>query len=140
MITKQCDNCTKKGKNFYCNNCTKTAEYFDIYSYYRSRKSNKNTLIGRIKAYTWHDVLEYIKNNFFYDQSNSLNVDCEKDFAFIEKKSSEQVAFNGHTNKSANQHPIGYKIYLNKDNKSFEFSSKVRNFWDLTAITNYNNR
>jgi len=102
--------------------------------------SNKNTLIGRIKAYTWHDVLEYIKNNFFYDQSNSLNVDCEKDFAFIEKKSSGQVAFNGHTNRSDNQHPIGYKIYLNKDNKSFEFSSKVRNFWDLTAVTNYNNR
>ncbi|TLX68977.1 MAG: hypothetical protein E6L03_01630 [Thaumarchaeota archaeon] len=136
MITKQCDNCNKKGKNFYCDNCTKIAEYFDVYSYYTTTSSKKNTQIGRIKAYTWHDVLEYIKNNFFYDKSDSLRIDCEKDFAFIEKKSTEQVAVNKRTKKLAGEDPVGYKIYLNKENKSIEFHSKVKNFWDLTTVTN----
>lgn len=131
MINKQCDNCAKKGKNFYCNACDITSEYFDIYSYY-TNKMSKNILIGRMKAYTWHDVLEYIKNNFFYDISLCLNIDCEKDFAYIEKKLSDQVISNRRADKADSKDPIGYKIYLNKNNKSIESASKVGDFWDLT--------
>ena len=139
MINKQCDNCAKKGKNFYCNSCDITAEFFDIYSYYTNRSSD-NSLIGRIKAYTWHDVLEYIRNNFFYGLSSGLNIDCEKDFAYIEKKISEQGTTNRRTDKADNKDPIGYKIYLNKDNKSIEDVPKVRNLWDLTLTPVTNNK
>jgi len=138
MINKQCDNCAKKGKNFYCNSCDITAEFFDIYSYYTNRTSD-NSLIGRVKAYTWHDVLEYTRNNFFYGLSSGLNIDCEKDFAYIEKKLSEQDTTNRRTDKAI-EDPIGYKIYLNKDNKSIEDVPKVRNLLDLTLNPVTNNK
>jgi hypothetical protein len=131
MINKQCDNCSKKGKNFYCNACDITSEFFDIYSYYANRMS-KNLLIGRMKAYTWHDVLGYIKKNFFHDLSVGLNVNCEKDYAYIEKKLSEQVISNRLPDRADSEEPIGYKIYLNKNNNSVEGAYKVGDFWDLT--------
>jgi hypothetical protein len=139
MINKQCDNCAKKGKNFYCNSCDITAEFFDIYSYYTNRTSD-NSLIGRVKAYTWHDVLEYTRNNFFYGLSSGLNIDCEKDFAYIEKKLSERDTTNRRTDKADSEDPIGYKIYLNKDNKSIEDVLKVRNLLDLTLNPVTNNK
>jgi hypothetical protein len=132
MINKQCHNCAKMGKNFYCNVCEINSEFFDIYSYYTNRMS-KNLLIGRMKAYTWHDVLEYIKNNFFYDLSVGLNINCEKNFAYIEKKLSDQIIFNRRrVDRADNEDPIGYKIYLNKNNKLVEGDSKVVDYWDLT--------
>lgn len=139
MINKQCDNCAKKGKNFYCNSCDITAEFFDIYSYYTNRSSD-NSLIARIKAYTWHDVLEYTRNNFFYGLSSGLNIDCEKEFAYIEKKLSGQDTTNRRTDKADSEVPIGYKIYLNKDNKSIEDVPKVRNLLDLTLNPVTNNK
>lgn len=139
MINKQCDNCAKKGKNFYCNSCDITAEFFDIYSYYTNRTSD-NSLIGRVKAYTWHDVLEYTRNNFFYGLSSGLKINCEKDFAYIEKKLSEQGTTNRRTVKADSEDPIGYKIYLNKDDKSIEDVPKVRNLWDLTLNPVTNNK
>ena len=137
MIDKQCDSCAKKGKNFYCKDCDVTAEFFDIYSYYKNRTSN-NSLIGTMKAYTWHDVLEYISKNFFYDLSGGLNIDCEKDFAYIEKKLLDKVTSNRHIDKTYTEDPSGYKIYLNNNSKSIEYLPKVGNFWDLTknAVTN----
>lgn len=140
MINKQCDICVKKGKNFYCNACDITAEFFDIYSYYKNSRL-KNSLIGRMKAYTWHDVLEFIRNNFFYDLSSGLNIDCEKDFAYIEKKLlPHEVTSNRSTDKADNEDPIGFKIYLSKDNKSIEGAHKVGDFWDLTLTSITNNR
>lgn len=139
MINKQCDNCAKKGKNFYCNSCDITAEFFDIYSYSTNRTSD-NSLIGRVKAYTWHDVLEYTRNNFFYGLSSGLNIDCEKEFAYIEKKLSGQDTTNRRTDKADSEVPIGYKIYLNKDNKSIEDVPKVRNLLDLTLNPVTNNK
>ena len=139
MINKQCDVCAKKGKNFYCNACDVTAEFFDIYSYYKNHTSN-NSLIGRIKAYTWHDVLEYISKNFFYDLSSGLKIDCEKDFAYIEKKLSDQVTSNPHIDKTYTEDATGYKIYLNSNSKSIEGSPKVGDFWDLTKNAATNNR
>ena len=132
MIIKQCHDCAQKGKNIYCNICDKTTELFDIYSYYANRMS-ENSLIGRMRAYTWHDVLEYIKNNFFYDLSGELNIDCEKDFAYIEIKLSENVSSNISNDKSSSEHPVGYKIFLNKDDTArLVPSTNSGNFWDLT--------
>jgi len=99
MITKQCDNCAPKGKNFYCNACDKTAELFYIYSYYINRFS-ENTLMGRMKAFTWHDVLEYVRNNFFHNPSGELDINCEKNFAYIEEKLSHKLSSNRSTNRS----------------------------------------
>ena len=131
MINKQCHYCARQGKNFYCNACDKTPEFFDIYSYYINRTS-KNSLIGRFKAYTWHDVLEFIRYNFFHDVSGDLNVDCEKEFAYIERKLSNQSIPNHSIEKEYSGDPIGYKIYLNKDKKPIEDAPKVGGFWDLT--------
>ena len=131
MINKQCHNCARQGKNFYCNACDKTPEFFDIYSYYINRTS-KNSLIGRFKAYTWHDVLEFIRYNFFHDPSGELKVDCEKEFAYIERKLSNQSTANHSIEKEYSEDPIGYKIYLNKDKKPIEDAPKVGGFWDLT--------
>lgn len=131
MITKQCDNCAPKGKNFYCNACDKTAELFYIYSYYKNRFS-ENTLMGRMKAFTWHDVLEYIRNNFFHNPSGELDINCEKNFAYLEEKLSHKLSFDRSTNKSDCNHPIGYKIYLNKNNESIDDTPTV-DFWDLTS-------
>ena len=129
MINRQCDNCAKQGKNFYCNACDKTAEFFDIYSYYINRTSN-NSLIGGFKAYTWHDVLEFVRYNFFHHLSGDINVDCEKEFAYIERKISNQKTEN--YNKEID--PLGYKIYLNKDKKLIEDAPRVGGFWDLTLL------
>jgi hypothetical protein len=129
MITKQCDKCAPKGKNFYCNACDMTAEIFYIYSYYLNRFS-ENTLIGRIKAFTWHDVLKYVKNNFFHNASSELDIDCEKNFAYIEEKLTHKSSYDGGTNPIR---PMGYKIFLKKDNESRDNSPKG-DFWDLTAI------
>ena len=131
MINKQCHYCARQGKNFYCNACDKTPEFFDIYSYYINRTS-KNSLIGRFKAYTWRDVLEFIRYNFFHDVSGDLNVDCEKEFAYIERKLSNQSTANHSIEKEYSEDPIGYKIYLNKDKKPIEDAPKVGGFWDLT--------
>lgn len=131
MITKQCDNCAPKGKNFYCNACDKTAELFYIYSYYKNRFS-ENTLMGRMKAFTWHDVLEYVRNNFFHNPSGELDINCEKNFAYLEEKLSHKLSSDRGTNKSDCNHPIGYKIYLNKNNESIDDTPKV-DFWDLTS-------
>ena len=131
MINKQCHNCARQGKNFYCNACDKTPEFFDIYSYYINRTS-KNFLIGRFKAYTWHDVIEFIRYNFFHDLTGDLNVDCEKEFAYIERKLSNQSIPNHSIEKEYSGDPIGYKIYLNKDKKPIEDAPKVGGFWDLT--------
>ncbi len=131
MITKQCDNCAPKGKNFYCNACDKTAELFYIYSYYINRFS-ENTFMGRMKAFTWHDVLEYVKNNFFHNPSGELDINCEKNFAYIEEKLSHKLSYSRGTNKSDRNHPIGYKIYLNKDNQSIDDTPKG-DIWDLTS-------
>ncbi len=131
MITKQCDNCAPKGKNFYCNVCDKKAELFYIYSYYINRFS-ENTFMGRMTAFTWHDVLEYVKNNFFNIPSGELDINCEKNFAYIEEKLSHKLSCSRGINKSDRNHPTGYKIYLNKDNQSIDDTPKG-DVWDLTS-------
>jgi len=138
MITQQCENCTKKGKNVYCNNCTKKADYFDVYSYDSSSRFDRGDLKGRIKAYTWHDVLEYIKDNFFDDgNKGNLNINCEKDFAYLEEiPTGVALLIRGSTVKSQRKNRLGYKVYLINEEKSFTSPAfKECNFWDLTTVT-----
>jgi hypothetical protein len=90
MIEQQCDNRNNKGKNIYCNRCIKVADYFDVYKYQASR-FDKGRLIGRINAYVWHDVIEYVKNNLLLNGSTNLNINCEKDFAYIDEKDQSTV-------------------------------------------------
>jgi hypothetical protein len=55
-------------------------------------KNNNDSRFGkdgqptdRIKAYTWHDAIEYVKYNYFEKKSKeNLNINCEKDFAYLE--------------------------------------------------------
>ena len=67
MIIQQCCNCIEKGKNAYCNNCIKSGDNYDVYKYAEDKNNrfSKGKMIGRIKAYTWHDAIEHIKDNFF---------------------------------------------------------------------------
>jgi hypothetical protein len=138
MIIQQCNSCSKKGKNVYCNNCNKEADYFDIYKYYGdNNRFDKGESVGRIKAYTWHDAIEYIKNNLFHNRSNNLNINCEKDFGYLEEKTEPYIIENDTKEES-----LGYKIHLNKKGSESEsFSLRDENFWDLTIapITNSNN-
>ena len=148
-IIQQCETCSKVGnnnKNVYCNNCIKSDDYFDVYKYEGNNNNNNNRfgegkLIGRIKAYTWHDAIEYIKNNLFSsDQRQNLDTNCEKDFAYIEKKEEEKIPSaittveNG--NKPEKVKLLGYKIYLNNEGggKHSESLLKGKEFWDLTTV------
>ena len=151
-IIQQCETCSKVGnnnKNIYCNNCIKSGDYFDVYKYEGNNNNNNNNnnrfgegrLIGRIKAYTWHDAIECIKNNLFSsDQRKNLNTNCEKDFAYIEKKEEEKIPSTITTDENSNKPEkvklLGYKIYLNNEGggKHSESSLKGKEFWDLTTI------
>src|SRR5919205_1173333 len=141
-ITRQCANCSKEGKNFYCNDCTKSADYFDVYKYEdnNNNRISKGKMIGRIKAYTWHDAIEYVKNSLFHDRTKKFNIDCEKDFAYVEEEDIDSTITGGRNKEKETM--LGFKLYLNKkeeeEGKS-ESSLKGENFWDLTiTITNNN--
>ncbi|HEY7111091.1 MAG TPA: hypothetical protein VH415_16815 [Nitrososphaeraceae archaeon] len=80
-----------------------------------------NQLEPIIKAYTWNDVIEYIISRFFNNYSRTeLNINCEKDFAFVEEKPNVQ----GKTDL------MGFKVYLiDRDNRNLN----DRNLHDLTS-------
>jgi ERCC4-type nuclease len=88
-------------------------------------------MIGRIKAYTWHDAIESIKSNFFHNQSKNFNINCEKDFAYVEEKNTESTAMEN----NGKENLLGYKLYLNKEGEKSESSIKDENLWDLTVAT-----
>jgi hypothetical protein len=96
-------------------------------------------MIGRIKAYTWHDAIEYVKNSLFHDRTKKFNIDCEKDFAYVEEEDIDST-ITGDRNKEK-ETMLGFKLYLNKEEDKSESSFKDENFWDLTiaTITNNNN-
>jgi hypothetical protein len=125
VIEQQCENCSKKGKNVYCNNCIKVAEYFEVFKYSidnNTKRFDKGQPTDRIKAYTWHDAIEYVKYNYFEKKSKeNLNINCEKDFAYLEEIDN-------------NENLLGYSIYLNKE-VGVKSSSLLRDedFCDLTV-------
>ena len=142
MIIQQCDRCNKKGKTVYCDSCNKVADYFDVYSYI-DRHSNNMKLVGTIKAYTWHESVEYVKNTLFTDyDKKDLTINCEKEFAFVEKSkpmisNKKQRIADDSNNKDdivSEEELMGYKIYLSKANKINEpfFVEGKNNFHDLT--------
>lgn len=137
MIVQQCDNCGKKGKNVYCNNCIKSVDYFHVYKYTNSNRFDKGQLIGKIKAYTWHDTTEYVKNRYFSDRSKeSLNINCEKDFAYLEQNLFEFAKVDN--NEAEKVSLLGYKIYLNREESESSFI-KDAGLWDLNVdITVHN--
>jgi hypothetical protein len=108
VIEQQCENCSKKGKNVYCNNCIKVAEYFEVFKYSidnNNRFGKGGQPTDRIKAYTWRDAIEYVKCNYFEKKSKeNLNINCEKDFAYLEE-----------IDNNNNENLLGYSIYLNKE-------------------------
>jgi hypothetical protein len=135
-ITHQCEDCTKKGKNAYCNICKKSIDYFDVYKYNNDEKNrySDGQAIGIIKAFTWHDAIEFIKNNF-YDDKENLDINCEKEFAYIEGKPGFHPIDNGNRNF---ERP-SYKIYLNNEEKKELKKSPLNlnwHVWDTTTITN----
>lgn len=135
MIIQQCEKCAIKGKKVYCNRCTLRADYFQIQSYGSSNMESKpfgNQLI--IKAYTWNDVIEYIISRFFHNYSRTdLNINCEKDFAFVEEKPNVQGKTNDPINnilESIKMNQVGFKVYLiDRENANFN----DRNLHDLTT-------
>ena len=114
MIIQQCARCHEKGKKYYCDNCLKSADFFDIYQYNNIKnRFDKGRIVGRIKAFTWHDATEYVKNTFFFDlNKQKLNINCEKDFAYVESNSFEYPAGDI---KQRQENFVGYKIYQNKE-------------------------
>jgi hypothetical protein len=140
-IIRQCANCSKEGKNFYCSNCTKSADYFDVYKYEdNNNRISTGKMIGRIKAYTWHDAIEYVKNSLFHDRTRKFNIDCEKDFAYVEEENINST-ITGDRNKEK-ETMLGFKLYLNNEEEEedkSESSLKGENFWDLTTTITNNN-
>jgi hypothetical protein len=143
MIVKQCEDCERKGKKVYCNRCTLRADYFDVSSYDRSNindQTDRGQIELRIKAYTWNDVLEYIRNNFFDNRSkNDLNINCEKDYAYIEEKHAEQVKLDSSSNAGARElekeNLMGFKVYFIDRDKLLESQTlKDRDVYDLTSV------
>jgi hypothetical protein len=128
VIEQQCENCSKNGKNVYCNNCIKVAEYFEVFKYRIDNNNNSRFGKGgqptdRIKAYTWHDAIEYVKCNYFEKKSKeNLNINCEKDFAYLEEIDN-------------NENLLGYSIYLNKEVGVKSSLLIDEDFCDLTADT-----
>jgi hypothetical protein len=139
MIVQQCEECAKKGKKAYCNCCTLRADYFHVHGY-GSRSTdglpNGSQIELIIKAYTWNDVIEYIKNTFFGTRSRTdLNINCEKDYAYIEEN--VQVRPDGAINyvrQSGKKNVFGFKIYLiNSDDLLQSQTFKDLNVYDLTS-------
>jgi hypothetical protein len=109
-IILQCEKCRQISKKTYCGECRKSIDYFEVFEY------NNQTIvpetrepIERIKAYTWSDVLNFVKNKYFQETSD-LNVNCEKDFAYIEKKVLQDAS-----NKNSVIDKLGYRILLGKN-------------------------
>jgi len=109
-IILQCEKCRQISKKTYCGECKKSIDYFEVFEY------NDETIvpesgepIERIKAYTWNDVLNFVRNKYFEENSDP-NINCEKDFAYIEKKEIRNTSnMNSMIDKS------GYRIFLNKN-------------------------
>lgn len=57
-------------------------------------------MIGRVKAHTWHNAIEYVKNSLFHDRTKAFNIDCEKTLPIIGDSNEEKET------------TLGFKLYL----------------------------
>lgn len=130
-IIKQCLKCKDIGKKMYCKDCEKSIDYFEIFEnmYENNNNTNIPTLIHTIKAYTWNDVIIFIKDKYFKEQKD-LVIDCEKDFAYLERQPKL-----GHPLANPVDQSRSYKIYLkNKNNLDpLENTSIPKMLVDLTT-------
>jgi hypothetical protein len=109
-IILQCEKCRQISKKTYCRECKKSIDYFEVFKYSNETiVTDTNEPIERIMAYTWSDVLNFVKNKYFQENSD-LNINCEKDFAYIEKK-----ALRDASNMNSIIDKLGYRIFLNKN-------------------------
>jgi hypothetical protein len=133
-IIQQCKECNKVGKNRYCNNCTKSIDYFDVIEYNNSRFAN-GEIVGKIKAYTWHDAIEFVRN-YFYFGKNNLEINCDKDFAYMEDKDN----FIPRDIENKKKDNPSYKLYLNNERNNqmdlMPIINKNIPIWDATIIKN----
>ncbi|MDN5846070.1 MAG: hypothetical protein L0H53_07330, partial [Candidatus Nitrosocosmicus sp.] len=105
-----CEKCRQINKKTYCTECKKSIDYFEVFEYKdETTVTETREPIERIKAYTWSDALNFVKNKYF-QENNNLNINCEKDFAYIEKKSLRDAS-----NTNSNIDKVEYKIFLNKN-------------------------
>ena len=110
-IILQCEKCRQISKKTYCGECRKSIDYFEVFEYNnRTIVPETREPIERIKAYTWSDVLNFVKNKYFQEDTD-LNINCEKDFAFIEKKTLPDPSSN--MNTIIDQ--LEYRIFLSKN-------------------------
>jgi len=109
-IILQCEKCRQISKKTYCGECKKSIDYFEVFEYNNEATDHETREpIERIKAYTWSDVLNFVKNKYFQETSD-LNINCEKDFAYIEKKTVRDAS-----NMNSMIDQLGYRIFLNKN-------------------------
>jgi hypothetical protein len=111
-IILQCEKCRQISKKAYCGECKKSIDYFEVFEYKNETTDHETRKpVERIKAYTWTDVLNFVKNKYFQEDSD-LNINCEKDFAYIERKAPRDVS-SSNMNSMIDQ--LGYRIFLNKN-------------------------
>ena len=111
-IILQCEKCRQISKKTYCGECKKSIDYFEVFENIKEAADNETREpIERIKAYTWNDVLNFVKNKYFQEDTD-LNINCEKDFAFIEKKTLQDPS----SNKNTIIDQLEYRIFLSKNN------------------------
>ena len=109
-IILQCEKCRQISKKTYCGECKKSIDYFEVFEYNdETIVTESREPIERIRAYTWNDVLNFVKNKYFKENSD-LDINCEKDFAYIEKKAVQNAS-----NMNSTVHKSGYRIFLDKN-------------------------
>ena len=110
-ILLQCEKCRQISKKTYCTECKKSIDYFEVFENTKEAAEHETREpVERIKAYTWSDVLNFVKNKYF-QQDSDLNINCEKDFAYIEKKTLQDPS----SNKNTIIDQLVYRIFLSKN-------------------------
>ncbi|HKR73982.1 MAG TPA: hypothetical protein VJR94_07710 [Candidatus Nitrosocosmicus sp.] len=111
VIVKQCVKCKEVGKKMYCNNCQKSIDYFQVFEdVFGENYEKKSTLIHTIKAFTWNDVIKFVKDEYFKDQDD-LIIDCEKEFAYLERNTKSDTSLANSVKQSSS-----YRIFLKNEN------------------------
>lgn len=130
VIVKQCVKCKEISKKMYCNNCEKSIDYFEVFEdTIGDNHEKKSILVHTIKAFTWNDAIQFVKNEYFKDQ-NDLVIDCEKEFAYLERNTELDTYLANSVKQSRS-----YKIFLkNEDEVDLDKNASVSNMViDLTV-------